>query len=68
MILNDGFEDVMVELEKECGVSYEYFEDEVEIVVKIKELIDIYVKLVVEIDGGNIEFKFYDEGIVIVVL
>ncbi|NRB53583.1 MAG: NifU family protein [Saprospiraceae bacterium] len=67
-ILNDGFEDAMAELEKERGASYEYSEDEAEIVVKIKELIDTYVKPAVETDGGNIEFKSYDEGIVTVVL
>lgn len=67
-ILNDGFEEAMAELEKERGASYEYSEDEAEIVVKIKELIDTYVKPAVETDGGNIEFKSYDEGIVTVVL
>ena len=67
-ILNDGFEDAMAELEKERGASYEYSEDEAEIVVKIKELIDTYVKPAVETDGGNIEFKSYDQGIVTVVL
>ena len=35
---------------------------------KIKELIDTYVKPAVEMDGGNIEFKSFDEGIVTVVL
>lgn len=60
--------EVMVEIEVECGVSYEYSEDDVEIVVKIKELIDIYVKFVVEMDGGNIEFKYFKDGIVIVIL
>ncbi|MBX2877769.1 MAG: NifU family protein [Saprospiraceae bacterium] len=67
-ILNEGFEDAMAELEAERGASYEYSEDEAEIVVKIKELIDTYVKPAVETDGGNIEFKSYDEGIVTVVL
>lgn len=67
-ILNDGFEEAMAELEKERGASYEYSEDEAEIVVKIKDLIDTYVKPAVETDGGNIEFKSYDQGIVTVVL
>lgn len=67
-ILKEGFEEAMVELEKERGAGYEYSEDEAEIVVKIKELIDTYVKPAVETDGGNIEFKSYDEGIVTVIL
>lgn len=67
-ILKEGFEEAMTELEKERGAGYEYSEDEAEIVVKIKELIDTYVKPAVETDGGNIEFKSYDEGIVTVIL
>ena len=39
-----------------------------EIVKKIKELIDTYVKPAVEMDGGNIEFKSFDQGIVTVIL
>ncbi|MEZ4919400.1 MAG: NifU family protein [Saprospiraceae bacterium] len=35
-----------------------------EIAKKIKELIDTYVKPAVEMDGGNIEFKAYDQGVV----
>ena len=58
----------MAKVEQERGASYEYSEEEAEIVKKIKELIDTYVKPAVETDGGNIEFKSYDEGIVTVVL
>ena len=35
---------------------------------KIIELINTYVKPAVEMDGGNIEFKSYEEGIVTVTL
>lgn len=35
---------------------------------KIKELIDTYVKPAVEMDGGNIEFKAYDKGVVFVTM
>jgi NFU1 iron-sulfur cluster scaffold homolog, mitochondrial len=45
-----------------------YSEDDKEIVKKIKELIDTYVKPAVEMDGGNIEFKTYEDGIVTVVM
>lgn len=67
-IVNEGFEAAMAEIEAEQGASYQYSEDEAEIVVKIKELIETYVKPAVEMDGGNIEFKSFNEGIVTVVL
>ena len=67
-IVSEGFEDAMREKEAEIGVSYQYTGEEAELVVKIKELIDTYVKPAVEMDGGNIEFKSFDEGIVTVIL
>ncbi|GJM36274.1 MAG: hypothetical protein DHS20C18_52750 [Saprospiraceae bacterium] len=67
-IVKDGFEAAMAELEAERGASYEYSEDEVEIVQKIKDLIDTYVKPAVEMDGGNIEFKSFNQGSVVVIL
>lgn len=65
-IINDGFAEAMEQLEDEQGVGYEYTGDEAEIVKKIKELIETYVKPAVEMDGGNIEFKSWDNGIVTV--
>jgi Fe-S cluster biogenesis protein NfuA len=67
-ILNEGFDEAMVKLEAERGASYEYTENEAEIVVKIKDLLNTYVKPAVEMDGGNIEFKHFDKGIVTVIL
>lgn len=67
-ILKEGFEEAMNKLEAERGASYEYSGDEVEIVQKIKELIETYVKPAVEMDGGNIEFKHFKEGVVTVIL
>lgn len=67
-LLKEGFADAMTKIEEERGASYEYSEDEVEIVKKIKELIDTYVRPAVEMDGGNIEFKSFDKGIVTVIL
>jgi Fe-S cluster biogenesis protein NfuA len=67
-ILKEGFEEAMAEIEAERGASYEYSGDEVEIVQKIKDLIDTYVRPAVEMDGGNIAFKSYNEGIVTVIL
>lgn len=68
VILKEGFAEAIAKIEKENGVGYEYTGDEAELVVKIKDLIDTYVKPAVEMDGGNIEFKSWKDGIVTVVL
>jgi Fe-S cluster biogenesis protein NfuA len=65
-VVNDGFSEAMEQMEEERGVGYEYTGDQAEIVKKIKELIETYVKPAVEMDGGNIEFKSWDEGVVTV--
>jgi len=67
-IVADGFAEAMEKLEAERGASYEYTEDEAELVKKIKELIDTYVKPAVEMDGGNIEFKSFNKGVVTVIM
>mgnify|MGYP000657514902 CR=1 FL=1 len=41
-------------------------EDEDEIVTKIKQLLDQHVKPAVEMDGGAIDFKSFEEGVVTV--
>ena len=67
-IIKDGFAEAMAQIEEERGVGYEYSEEEAEIVQKIKDLINTYVKPAVEMDGGNIEFKSFNQGTVTVVL
>jgi Fe-S cluster biogenesis protein NfuA len=67
-IVSDGFAEAMAEIEAERGASYDYTEDEAELVRKIKELIDTYVKPAVEMDGGNIEFKSFQEGKVTLIM
>ena len=67
-IVKEGFAEAMSELEAAHGATQGYSEDEVEIVQKIKDLIDTYVKPAVEMDGGNIEFKSYNQGVVNVIL
>lgn len=67
-ILNEGFEEAMDARKAELGVGAQYTGDEAELVAKIKELIDTYVKPAVEMDGGNIEFKSFNQGIVTVIL
>lgn len=67
-VINEGFDEAMAKLEEERGVAYQYEGEEAEIVKKIKELIDKYVKPAVEMDGGNIEFKSFENGKVSVIL
>lgn len=67
IIINDGFEAAMAAIESE-EIAQSYSGEEGALVQKIKELIDTYVKPAVEMDGGNIEFKSYNKGIVTVVL
>jgi len=68
IILNEGFAAAMEKIEAEKGVGYAYTGEEAELVKKIKDLIDTYVKPAVEMDGGNIEFKAFDQGKVTVEL
>ena len=67
-IVKDGFTEAMEKLEAERGASYEYTEEETEIVGRIKDLIETYVKPAVEMDGGAIEYHSFDEGVVKVML
>jgi Fe-S cluster biogenesis protein NfuA len=67
-IIKDGFEEEMAKLEEEAESNYDYTADEAEIVAKIKEMIDTYVKPQVAFDGGNIEFKAWDKGKVVLVM
>jgi len=67
-IIKEGFAEEMAKIEEANGIGYQYTGDEKEIVQKIKELIDQYVKPAVEMDGGNIEFKSFDKGVVAVIL
>jgi NFU1 iron-sulfur cluster scaffold homolog, mitochondrial len=66
-IINEGFEEAMAAIEHK-EIAETYTGENAELVKKIKELIDTYVKPAVEMDGGNIEFKSFNEGIVTVVL
>jgi Fe-S cluster biogenesis protein NfuA len=68
VIISEGFEEAMAKLEEERGASYEYSGDDVEIVKKIKDMIETYVKPAVEMDGGNIEFKSWEAGTVTLIM
>lgn len=67
-VINDGYETAMATMQAEKVDAVQYEGEEAEIVQKIIELIDKYVKPAVEMDGGNIEFKSFDKGVVAVIL
>ncbi|TVQ45865.1 MAG: NifU family protein [Saprospirales bacterium] len=64
-IINEGYEEAKKQWEMEAE---EYSGDDADIVVKIKDMIQTYVKPAVEMDGGNIEFKAYEDGVVTLVM
>ena len=66
-IIKDGFAAAQEKSDAENG-GVQYTGDQAELVKKIKDLIDTYVKPAVEMDGGNIEFRSFDAGKVTVLL
>ena len=66
-ILKEGFAEAIAKIDAEKG-GIQYTGDSAELVRRIKELIDTYVKPAVEMDGGNIEFQSFENGIVTVML
>lgn len=62
-ILKEGFAEAMEKLEAERA-GEQFTGEDGDVARRIKELIDTYVKPAVEMDGGNIEFKAYDKGVV----
>ena len=59
---------VSLEMMQAAETANENEAEHPEIIKKIKDLLDTYVKPAVEMDGGHISFKSYDEGVVTVVL
>jgi Fe-S cluster biogenesis protein NfuA len=55
-------EDEVANIKQEAGNTVSADDDDV--VKRIKELLDNYVKPAVEMDGGAIQFKSYDAGVV----
>jgi Fe-S cluster biogenesis protein NfuA len=68
IIISEGYAEAMLAFEAENSKHEVHSGEQSETVKKIKELIDTYVKPAVEMDGGNIEFKSFSEGIVTVTL
>ncbi len=55
-------------LEAQRAERAEAVVDEGEIIPKIKEILENYVKPAVEMDGGAIQFKSFDDGVVTLIL
>lgn len=66
-VIQEGYQEYMEQQERENS-TMEYSEADAELVKRIKDLIETYVKPAVEMDGGNIEFKAYDQGTVYVIM
>lgn len=66
-IVREGFAEFIAAQEAERHAA-EYSGEDAELVKRIKDLIDTYVKPAVEGDGGNIEFKSFHQGTVTVIL
>ena len=67
-VVREGFAEASERLEAERRANYDYSGDDEVVVKKITDLIDAHVRPAVEMDGGNIEFKSYEEGVVTVVM
>ena len=65
-IVKEGYTEAMLESSKKNVKGYS--DEDTEIVVKIKDLIETYVKPAVESDGGNIEFQSFQNGVVSVAM
>lgn len=65
VVVKEGYAEFAASLEAANSAS-QFAGEDGEIARKIKELIDTYVKPAVEGDGGNIEFKAYEKGVVYV--
>ncbi len=61
ILVKDGFTEHLEALNAEHSAQ-QFSGEDGEIAKKVKDLIDMYVKPAVESDGGNIEFKSYENG------
>lgn len=62
--LEDGKEVIIEALVPEKEPTYTISADDKDVVERIKEMLENYVKPAVEMDGGAISFRGYDDGVV----
>ena len=65
--VKEGFAEHMEKVTSESNAG-QFSGENGELAKKVKDLIDTYVKPAVEMDGGNIEFKSYENGRVFVTM
>jgi len=65
-LVKEGFEKIQEERKAEQEEAYTG--EDAELVTKIKQLLEKYVKPAVEMDGGNIQFHSFKDGVVSVVM
>ncbi len=68
ILVKEGYMDMIAEQKAQNKQLPDYSEKEAELVKRIEELIDTYVKPAVEMDGGNIEFNKFIDGKVYVLM
>lgn len=66
-VVKEGFAEYLEQTTAENNAA-QFSGENGEIAKKVKDLIDTYVKPAVEMDGGNIEFKAYENGTVYVTM
>jgi len=66
-VVKEGFGDFW-DTQMSQSNAIQFAGEDGEIARKVKELIDMYVKPAVEMDGGNIEFKAFEKGRVFVTM
>lgn len=67
VMVKEGFAEYTEKLTAESNAE-QFSGEGGEIAKRVKDLIDTYVKPAVEMDGGNIEFKSFDNGVVHVIM
>jgi Fe-S cluster biogenesis protein NfuA len=67
VVVKEGFSEHMELLVAENNAA-QFSGENGEIARRVKDLIDMYVKPAVESDGGNIEFKSFENGVVNVIM
>jgi len=67
VVVKEGFSEYMEKIAAENNAA-QFSGENGDIARRVKDLIDMYVKPAVESDGGNIEFKSFENGVVNVIM
>lgn len=67
VVVKEGFSEYMDKIAAENNAA-QFSGENGDIARRVKDLIDMYVKPAVESDGGNIEFKSFENGVVNVIM